>query len=58
MATKFETKWVITQLVWEISSRFLHLEGDFGVGYWMMPGKFYHNWIPLPWQWNLRQNAL
>ena len=29
MATKFETKWAITQLVWEISRRCLSLVGDF-----------------------------
>jgi len=43
MATEFETKWVITQLLWEISLRCLHLVGGFsGSGYWMIPEKFYH----------------
>jgi len=30
MATKFGTKWVITELVWEISPIYLRLVGGFG----------------------------
>jgi len=29
MATTFETKWAITQRVWEISQRYLRLVGGF-----------------------------
>jgi len=43
MPKKFATKSAITQIVWEISPRCLHLVGVFGVGLLNDLAKFSHD---------------
>jgi len=57
MATKYKIGYNAA-CIRDIREIFVYKRGFSGLGYWMMPDKFYRDQPPLSWQRNLGQNPL